>query len=91
MTDFWSIHQAAIHRGFNGARVGERFHVLLQEPLGFPLPPGGKIPDDTATVLSFYRTANDRCEPVDAWTRDQIADWPERHRETPATAWSFPL
>lgn len=90
MARFYEIHAKAIQRAasINRLRVGECFRIIAWEPLP---PVLDRAPENaTATIVTFRAMPDGRFEPADIGGRTAIAEWTERHRHTPDSAWQLP-
>jgi hypothetical protein len=92
MAEFYSIHRRDIERAQLMTHYRGCFRVWVQEPQPPPLmePPAEPIAE-TITIVTFVVSSDGRTySPAGEVDRKIIADWNERHRETPDSAWSLP-
>ncbi len=89
MANFYDVHRMSIERDFNMVRhTGAIFNIYVEEPMP---PPTEVAPvDDVVFIVAFRILPGGRYEPVSIADRNVIADWNERHKKTPESAWDLP-
>jgi hypothetical protein len=89
MASFFAIHSAAIEAAWKATsqEPGTHFRIAIKEPIGAPCDEVEVEP--LCYVLTLIKLPGRNYEPAYANDRALIADWNQRHFNTPDSAWSF--
>jgi hypothetical protein len=89
MATFNEVHSRAMNSADHRLRPGERWRVALREPFTLACLPQENIPE-TIQIVTFIMTKSGRLDFASPADRRVVADWNERHRNTPPSYFGLP-
>jgi hypothetical protein len=89
MASFDEVHRKDLHAADGRLRLGELWRIALREPLELAkLKPGAH--DARVIVVQFVAMPGGKLEPATKDDRAILADWKERHLNTPPSWFGLP-